>query len=194
VLAARDVARYEAVCAIERRFGAFELRGPPKSGHSHQSPAKGDEGMIMLSQIREMCGAEVVKKAGGYEGLGVRVAFWDTGIRDDHVDLLTRPITVLGPKWWFDVNHGTQIASILCGEGRGDPRARGPLPLGGWCSQRMEATPFTKTGTAWWNGSFAGSTRWSCPVPPATGAARTTSSIRMVIRSRATTWCWNTTC
>jgi hypothetical protein len=59
------------------------------------------------------------------------VAFWDDGIRDDHVDLLARPVTVIGPKYWLETGHGTAIASILCGEGRGDPRARGLLPLGG---------------------------------------------------------------
>ena len=122
------VARCDAVCAIERRFGAFELRASGKSGNSLPPVAKG---LITLSQIRELCGAEAVKKAGGYEGMGVRVAFWDDGIRDDHVDLLARPVTFLGPKSWFDTNHGTAIASILCGEGRGDPRARGLLPLGG---------------------------------------------------------------
>ena len=89
------VARCDAVCAIERRYGAFELRAPGKSGDSLPPLAKG---LITLSQIRELCGAEAVKQAGGYEGLGVRVAFWDTGIRDDHVDLLARPVTVLGPK------------------------------------------------------------------------------------------------
>jgi hypothetical protein len=122
------VARCDAVCAIERRFGAFELKAPGKSGDSLPPLAKG---LITLSQIRELCGAEAVKQAGGYEGLGVRVAFWDTGIRDDHIDLLARPVTVLGPNYWADTYHGTAIASILCGEGRGDPRARGLLPLGG---------------------------------------------------------------
>jgi hypothetical protein len=122
------VARCDAVCAIERRYGAFELQASGKSGDSLPPLAKD---LITLSQIRELCGAEAVKKAGGYEGLGVRVAFWDTGIRDDHIDLLARPVTVIGPKYWLGTNHGTPIASILCGEGRGDPRARGLLPLGG---------------------------------------------------------------
>jgi serine protease AprX len=53
------------------------------------------------------------------------------GIREDHVDLLARPLTILGPKYFMEASHGTAIASILCGEGRGDPRARGLLPLGG---------------------------------------------------------------
>jgi hypothetical protein len=132
------VARCDAVCAIERRYGAFELRAPGRSGDSLPPLAKG---LITLSQIRELCGAEAVKKAGGYEGLGVRVAFWDTGIRDDHVDLLARPVTVLGPKFWLDTDHGTQIASILCGEGRGDPRARGLLPLGGLVFAADQAIP-----------------------------------------------------
>jgi serine protease AprX len=116
------VARCDAVCAIERRFGAFDYR---------QASSKGDEGLITLSQIRELCGAEAVKKAGGYEGLGVRVVFWDDRVREDHVDLLARPLTVLGPTLWTHGDHGTAIASILCGEGRGDARARGLLPLGG---------------------------------------------------------------
>ncbi len=132
------VARCDAVCAIERRYGAFELRAPGKSGDSLPPLAKG---LITLSQIRELCGAEAVRKAGGYEGLGVRVAFWDWGIRDDHVDLLARPVTVLGPKFWAGTDHGTQIASILCGEGRGDPRARGLLPLGGLVFATDQADP-----------------------------------------------------
>jgi serine protease AprX len=121
------VASCDAVCAIERRFGAFELGASGKSGDS-LPPLK--KGLITMSQIRELSGAEVVKQA-GYEGLGVRVAFWDDGIRDDHVDLLARPMTFIGPKYWLDTGHGTPIASILCGEGRGDARARGLLPLGG---------------------------------------------------------------
>jgi hypothetical protein len=132
------VARCDAVCAIERRFGAFELRSPGKSGDSLPPLAKG---LITLSQIRELCGAEAVKQAGGYEGLGIRVAFWDSGIRDDHVDLLARPVTVLGPKYWMDTYHGTAVASILCGEGRGDPRARGLLPLGGLVFATDQADP-----------------------------------------------------
>jgi Subtilase family len=125
------VARCEAVCAIERRFGAFEFQAPAKGSQGFQDPAKGDKGFITLSQIRELCGADAVKKAGGFEGLGVRVAFWDSGIREDHVDLLARPLTIIGPAYWLGANHGTQVASILCGEGRGDSRARGLLPLGG---------------------------------------------------------------
>src|SRR5207302_6951213 len=46
-----------------------------------------------------------------------------------HVDLLARPLTILGPN--SGLTHGTAVASVLCGEGRGDPRARGLLPLGG---------------------------------------------------------------
>jgi subtilase family protein len=132
------VARCDAVCAIERRYGAYELGVPGKRGLSLPPLAKG---LITLSQIRELCGAEAVRKAGGYEGLGVRVAFWDTGIRDDHVDLLARPVTILGPKSWLDTSHGTAIASILCGEGRGDPRARGLLPLGGLVFATDQAIP-----------------------------------------------------
>ena len=49
------VARCDAVCAIERRYGAFELRAPGKSGESLPPLAKG---LITLSQIRELCGAE----------------------------------------------------------------------------------------------------------------------------------------
>ncbi len=132
------VAGCDAVCAIERRYGAFELRAPGKSGDSLPPLAKG---LITLSQIRELCGAEAVRKAGGYEGLGVRVAFWDSGIREDHVDLLARPVTILGPKFGMDTSHGTAIASILCGEGRGDPRARGLLPLGGLVFATDQAIP-----------------------------------------------------
>ena len=132
------VAQSDAVCAIERRFGAFELRTPGKSGSS--LPPIGDGG-ITMPQIRELCGAEAVRKAGGYEGSGVRVAFWDTGIRKDHVDLLTRPLTVLGPEYWFDTEHGTQVASVLCGEGRGDPRATGLLPLGGLVFATDQGSP-----------------------------------------------------
>jgi hypothetical protein len=116
------VAQCEAVCGVERRFGAFDYS---------QAPSQGDKSLITLAQIRELCGAEAINKAGGYEGLGVRVAFWDDRVREDHVDLLSRPVTILGPTQWTNANHGTAIASILCGEGRGDPRARGLLPLGG---------------------------------------------------------------
>jgi serine protease AprX len=123
------LARCDAVCAIERRFGAFY--NTPSQGQSGKSSTQGGKGLITLAQIRELCGAEAVKKAGGYEGLGVRVAFFDGGIREDHVDLLGRPLTVLGPKQWLPPDHGTAVASILCGEGRGDPRARGLLPAGG---------------------------------------------------------------
>lgn len=132
------VARCDAVCAIERRFGAFELGASGKSGNGLPPLAKG---LITLSQIRELCGADAVKQAAGYEGLGVRVAFWDTGIRDDHIDLLARPVTILGPKYWAETYHGTAIASILCGEGRGDPRARGLLPLGGLVFATDQADP-----------------------------------------------------
>jgi serine protease AprX len=130
------LARCDAVCAVERRFGAFELRFPMfdvNAGNSLKGPneKKRDKGLISLSEIRELCGAEAVKKAGGYEGLGVRVAFWDNGVRRDHIDLSARPLTVIGPAQWTNSGHGTEIASILCGEGRGDPRARGLLPLGG---------------------------------------------------------------
>jgi hypothetical protein len=129
----RSLARCDAVCAIERRFGAFELQTASQGNgeKSRQASAKTDKGLITLSQIRELCGAEAVKKAGGYEGLGVRVAFWDLGVRADHVDLRARPLTFLGPKSWASLDHGTAVASILCGEGRADPRARGLLPLGG---------------------------------------------------------------
>ena len=122
------VAQCDAVCAIERRYGAFELGVPGNGGDGLPPIAKG---LITLAQIRELCGAEAVRKAAGCEGLGVRMAFWDIGIRDDHVDLLSRPLTVLGPKYWMEASHGTAVASILCGEGRGDPRAKGLLPLGG---------------------------------------------------------------
>ena len=119
-------------------IGAFELGAAGKSGDSLPPLANG---LITLSQIRELCGAEAVKQAGGYEGLGVRVAFWDLGIRDDHVDLLARPVTILGPKYWAETYHGTAVASILCGEGRGDPRARGLLPLGGLVFATDQADP-----------------------------------------------------
>jgi hypothetical protein len=111
------VARHNAVCGIERRYEVFD---------SLQEPAKYDaKHRITLAQIRTLCGADAVKKAGGYEGLGVRVGLWDDGIREDHIDLLGRPVTFLGPRVRAIANHGTSIASILCGEGRGDPNARG---------------------------------------------------------------------
>ena len=106
-------------------------------------------GLITLSQIRELCGAEAVKQAGGYEGLGVRVAFWDLGIRDDHVDLLARPVTVLGPKYWLDTYHGTAVASILCGEGRGDPRRGASCRSAAWCLRRTRLTQSTRTAMVW---------------------------------------------
>lgn len=132
------VAECEAVCAIERRYGAFELGASGKSGDALPPLGKG---LITLSQIRELCGAEAIRKAGGYEGIGVRVAFWDLGIRDDHIDLLARPLTIFGPKYWAEANHGTAVASILCGEGRGDPRAKGLLPLGGLVFATDQAIP-----------------------------------------------------
>ncbi|MBI1903006.1 MAG: S8 family serine peptidase [Planctomycetia bacterium] len=128
------VAKCDAVSAIERRFGAFEHQPPGKGGNGLPVPAKGEKGekvLITLAQIRELCGADAVKKGGGYEGLGVRVAFWDWGVREDHVDLLARPLTVVGTGRSASAIHGTEVASILCGEGRGDPRARGLMPAGG---------------------------------------------------------------
>jgi serine protease AprX len=134
------VARCDAVCAIERRFGAFDYQAPSQ-GQGGNSPTQGGKGLLSLEQIRELCGAEAVKKAAGYEGLGVRVAFIDIGIREDHVDLLGRPLTILGPRQWFPPDHGTAVASILCGEGRGDPRARGLLPAGGLMFAEDRADP-----------------------------------------------------
>ena len=122
------VARCDAVCAIERRYGAFELAASGKSGDSLPPLAKG---LITLSQIRELCGAEAVKQAGGYEGLGVRVAFWDDGIRDDHVDLLARPVTVIGPKYWARYRpRDSDRQHSLRRRARRSAR-RGLLPLGG---------------------------------------------------------------
>jgi hypothetical protein len=135
------VAGCDAVCAIERRFGAFELRGASQGSGGLRAPSQGAEGLITLSQIRELCGAEAVRKAGGFEGLGVRVAFWDDGVRDDHIDLLARPLAIVGSKRGVYVHHGTPIAGILCGEGRGDGRARGLLPLGGLVFATSEGDP-----------------------------------------------------
>jgi hypothetical protein len=119
------LARRDEVCAIERAFEGFE---PQQFGPGEVYG--GSKARVTMEQIRELCGAEVLKKA-GYEGLGVRVAFWDDNIRTDHIDLLTRsPITFVGPRVRANANHGTAIAGILCGEGRGDPKARGLLPLG----------------------------------------------------------------
>jgi serine protease AprX len=126
------VVRCDAVCAVERRFGGFKnAPAVADSEKGFQPPAEREKGIITLSQIRELCGADGIRKAAGYEGLGVRVAFWDERVREDHIDLLARPLTILGPTLWSDAHHGTAVASILCGEGRGDPRARGILPLGG---------------------------------------------------------------
>ena len=125
------VARCDAVCGIERRFDV---------GY-HQAPAVSDEVLITLAQIRELSGADVIKKSGGYEGLGVRVGVLDDRVREDHVDLLARPLTILGPPFSSNANHGTAIASILCGEGRGDPRARGLLALGGLVFTSDRADP-----------------------------------------------------
>jgi hypothetical protein len=61
------VARCDAVCAIERRYGAFELRASGKSGDSLPPLAKG---LITLSQIRELCGAEAVRQAAATRGWG----------------------------------------------------------------------------------------------------------------------------
>jgi hypothetical protein len=119
------LARRDEVCAIERDFEGFE---PQQFGPGELYG--GSKARVTMAQVRELCGAEVLKRA-GYEGLGVRVGFWDDGIRTDHIDLLARGlITFVGPRARANANHGTAIAGILCGEGRGDPMARGLLPLG----------------------------------------------------------------
>jgi hypothetical protein len=118
-----EVARCPAVVAVERRLGGF-------TGQSAADPPAKSPPALTMAQVRALCGADVLARA-GYEGLGVRVGFWDDGVRADHVDLLARPLTVVGPQPRANANHGTAVAAILCGEGRGDPRARGLLPLGG---------------------------------------------------------------
>jgi len=51
-------------------------------------------------------------------------------------------LTIIGPKYSLEANHGTAVASILCGEGRGDPRARGLLPLGGLVFATDQGIPY----------------------------------------------------
>lgn len=136
------VAHNDAVCAVERFFAPFGRTADPFPGNpglKRLAPAENES--ITLAQIRELCGADAVKKAGGYEGLGVRVAFWETDVYAGHVDLLARPFTtVLSAKEKRDRgDHGAAVASILCGEGRADPRARGLLPLGGLVFASVDA-------------------------------------------------------
>jgi hypothetical protein len=120
------IARRDEVCAIERALEGFE---PQQVGPGQLYG--GSRARVTMAQVRELCGANFLRQAGGYEGLGVRVAFWDDGVRTDHIDFLARsPITFVGPRVRVNANHGTAIAGILCGDGRGDPSARGLLPVG----------------------------------------------------------------
>jgi hypothetical protein len=119
------VAGLDEVCGVERLLGGFELSQMTRDSYG------GAAARITLAQVRELCGADRLEAAAGYAGLGVRVAFWDDGVQADHIDLVGRPLTVVGPKMQANANHGTAIAGILCGEGRGNPQARGLLPQGG---------------------------------------------------------------
>jgi hypothetical protein len=119
------VAGRDEVYAIERVLEGFEPNQDVRDIYG------GEKARITMAQIRELCGADRLKAAGGYEGLGVRVAFWDDAVRADHIDLIGRPLTIIGPQVRGNAVHGTAIAGILCGEGRGNPEARGLLPLGG---------------------------------------------------------------
>ena len=65
------VAQNDAVCAIERFFAPFGRTADPFPGHEGlKEPAPADDQSITLAQIRELCGADAVKRAGGYEGSG----------------------------------------------------------------------------------------------------------------------------
>ena len=109
---------------MERAWEGFE----PQQVTDHYG---GSAARVTMEEIRELCGANHLRENSGYEGLGVRIAFWDDGIRTDHIDLLARrPITFIRPPVRANGNHGTAIAAILCGEGRGNPLSRGLLPLG----------------------------------------------------------------
>jgi serine protease AprX len=123
------VAGCDAVCGFERRFDGRRANQGPSS----------DDKCLTLAQVRELCGANAVEKAGGYQGLGVRAVVMDNGVRADHIDLLSRPITFTGPIQPSDARHGTPIAGILCGDGRGDARARGLLPLGSLVFHPMQS-------------------------------------------------------
>jgi len=118
------VAGADEVAAVERVAQGFTPQQITRDVYG------GEKARITMAQVRELCGADRLKAA-GYDGYGVKVAFWDDGVRADHADLLARPLTILGTMPRGNWNHGTAIAGILCGEGRLDARARGLLPAGG---------------------------------------------------------------
>jgi hypothetical protein len=135
------VARRDDVCAVERALQKFEPQQIVTDVYG------GSRVRVTMEQVRELCGAEALKKASGYEGLGVRVACWDDGIRTDHVDFLARsPITFIGPRARVNANHGTAVGAILVGEGRADARARGLLPLGSLVFASAHAGPDAEDG------------------------------------------------
>ncbi len=119
------LARCDSVSFIE------PYRGDAGGGQAGGAVGEAAGAAIMtLSDVRSLFGADHVEATGGYRGRGVRGAVIDTDVRDDHVDLDSRPTLYAVPRLGGSPFHGTATAGILFGDGTGNPRARGILPQG----------------------------------------------------------------
>jgi hypothetical protein len=81
-----------------------------------------------VTTAREIGGANYIESVAGFAGEGVRGEVMDAGVRDTHVDFQSRPLLMHGPNGV--AAHGTSTTGIVFGDGTGDPRGRGLLPLG----------------------------------------------------------------
>jgi subtilisin family serine protease len=121
----RALARCDSVSSIEpyRGVARGDRTGPP-AGEATGA------GAVTPGDVRALFGADHVEANGGYRGAGVRGAVIDTDVRDDHVDLVSRPIFYAVPRVGGNPFHGTATAGILFGDGTGNPRVKGILPQG----------------------------------------------------------------
>lgn len=71
----------------------------------------------------------------GYLGQGVRGEVLDGGLRLEHVDFQATPPIIHGSNSPVTA-HGTSVYGIVFGDGTGDPRHSGMLPMGGESSPR----------------------------------------------------------
>lgn len=76
---------------------------------------------------REISGANFVEAVAGYTGEGVRGEVMDTGVMEEHSDLISRPLIFHGLRSEY-AEHGTSTVGIQFGDGSGDMRALGILP------------------------------------------------------------------
>lgn len=81
-----------------------------------------------MDLVRIQGGANDLETVAGYRGQGVRAEVFDAGFNLSHPDFASRPPLTHGGAVGLD-SHGTATFGINFGDGTGDPKARGLVPL-----------------------------------------------------------------